>query len=95
MVDFKQWTICHLSLFMTFVLSGLVINIVQLCLFILIGWWNRSLFRKLNYYLVWMIYAQVNNSWVDILQKKPKNAKGDMNSAQGKFSESMKKKNNF
>lgn len=59
MVDFKQWTICHLSLFMTFVLSGLVINIVQLCLFILIGWWNRSLFRKLNYYLVWMIYAQL------------------------------------
>lgn len=59
MVDFKQWTICHLSLFMTFVLSGLVINIVQLCLFLLIGWWNRSLFRKLNYYLVWMIYAQL------------------------------------
>ena len=57
--NFKQWTVCHLSFFMTFVLSGIVINIVQLCLFILIGWWHRSLFRKLNYYLVWMIYSQV------------------------------------
>jgi lysophosphatidic acid acyltransferase/lysophosphatidylinositol acyltransferase len=46
-------------IFMTFVLSGIVINIVQLCLFILIGWWHRSLFRKLNYYLVWMIYSQL------------------------------------
>jgi len=57
--NFKQWTVCHLSFFMTFVLSGIVINIVQLCLFILIGWWHRSLFRKLNYYLVWMIYSQL------------------------------------
>ena len=60
--NFKQWTVCHLSFFMTFVLSGIVINIVQLCLFILIGWWHRSLFRKLNYYLVWMIYSQVYQS---------------------------------
>jgi len=59
MVNFKEWTICHLSIFMTFVLSGLAINMVQLCLFILVGWWNRCLFRKINYYLVWMIYAQL------------------------------------
>jgi len=59
MLNFKQWTLCHLSLFVTFIVSGLLINAIQLCLYCLIGWWNRSLFRKLNYYLVWMIYAQL------------------------------------
>ena len=44
---------------MTFIISGLIINCVQAGLYILIGWWHRTLFRKLNYYLVWMIYAQV------------------------------------
>ena len=60
--NFKTWTICHLSLFMTFIISGLLINCVQAGLYILIGWWHRTLFRKLNYYLVWMIYAQVHLS---------------------------------
>ena len=60
MLNFKQWTLCHLSLFVSFIVSGLLINAIQLCLYCLIGWWNRSLFRKLNYYLVWMIYAQVS-----------------------------------
>lgn len=59
MLNFKQWTLCHLSLFVSFIVSGLLINAIQLCLYCLIGWWNRSLFRKLNYYLVWMIYAQL------------------------------------
>ena len=59
MANFKTWTICHLSVFMTFIISGLLINCVQACLYISIGWWQPTLFRKLNYYLVWMIYAQV------------------------------------
>jgi len=59
MANFKTWTICHLSVFMTFIISGLLINCVQACLYISIGWWQPTLFRKLNYYLVWMIYAQL------------------------------------
>ncbi len=46
---------------MTFVLSGLAINAVQLFLYLLIGWWNPTLFQKINYYLIWMLYAQVRN----------------------------------
>jgi len=57
--NFKQWTFCQLALFMTFIISGLIINFIQLCLYCLVWWWSRSIFRKINYYLVWMIYAQL------------------------------------
>lgn len=59
-MSFKQWTVCHLSLFITFIVSGLAINALQLGLYLLVGWWNKRLFRKINYYFIWMIYAQVS-----------------------------------
>jgi hypothetical protein len=61
MVEFKQWTVLHLSGFITFIFSGLAINAAQAGIYLIIGWWNKSLFRKINYYLVWMIYAQVSS----------------------------------
>ena len=64
MGNFREWTICHLSLFMTFVISGLAINGLQLAFYLLIGWWNRPLFKKINYYFLWMIYAQVSINFI-------------------------------
>ncbi len=60
MANYKEWTILHLSLFITFIVSGLCINFVQAVVYLLIGTWNKTLFRKLNFYFIWMIYAQVS-----------------------------------
>ena len=59
MVNFKEWTVFHISLFVTFVISGLVINLIQAILFFTVGLVSRRLFRKINFYLNWMINAQV------------------------------------
>jgi hypothetical protein len=60
MVNFKEWTICHISLFVTFVLSGVAINAVQAVLFFTVGQVSRRAFRKINFYFNWMINAQVS-----------------------------------
>jgi len=59
--SWKELTVVHVLLFISFLLSGLFINFVQLLLFIGIvrcaG--NRRLFRSINYYPVYAIYAQL------------------------------------
>jgi hypothetical protein len=59
MVNFREWTVCHISLFVTFVISGLFINLIQAILFFTVGLLSRKLFRKINFYFNWMINAQV------------------------------------
>lgn len=59
MVNFQEWTIFHISLFVTFVISGLAINLVQVVLFLTVGQLSRRLFRKINFCFNWMINAQV------------------------------------
>ncbi len=55
----REWTVFHVFLFVTFLVSGLFVNAVQGTLFLLVGTWNRRLFRRINYYLVWLIYTQL------------------------------------
>ncbi len=57
--NWRQWTIFHVFMFVTFLVSGVAVNAAQLVLFALLGTWNRRLFRRLNYYLVWVIYTQL------------------------------------
>lgn len=59
MSQWREWTALHICFFVTFIISGLAINLVQALLYLLVGWWHHTLFRRLNYYLVWMIYAQL------------------------------------
>lgn len=59
MGSLKEMSIFHVLLCVTFIVSGLTINLVQFILFLLLAKINRNLFRKINYYLVYMIYSQL------------------------------------
>jgi len=59
--SWKEQTPIHVLLFISFLISGLLVNLVQLLLYsvlVKIGD-NRRLFRSLNYYLVYIIYSQL------------------------------------
>jgi len=57
----KEFTLFHVFLFLSFMISGLLINAVQLVLYLVIVklLHNRSLFRSINYYLIYAIYGQL------------------------------------
>jgi len=59
MGSLKEWSILHVLMCVTFIVSGLAINLVQLLLYIPLKYTNKNLFRTLNYYLVYMIYSQL------------------------------------
>ncbi len=58
-LEWRKWLVLQIPLFVTFLISGLVINAVQAVLFFTVGTFSRRLFRKINYYLVWALYAQL------------------------------------
>jgi len=55
-MKWKELAIIHVLFCVTFIVSGLTVNLVQFILYCLL---NRPLFRKLNYYLVYTIYGQL------------------------------------
>jgi len=57
----KELSLLHVFLFLSFMVSGLIINMVQLVLYLVIVQLlnNRSLFRSINYYLIYGIYGQL------------------------------------
>ncbi|KAH8366214.1 hypothetical protein KR093_010199 [Drosophila rubida] len=55
----KQMTICHLIVAITFFSCGLLCNIAQFLLLILVKPWNPVLFRKLMYYPCYAFYSQL------------------------------------
>ncbi|XP_060655272.1 1-acyl-sn-glycerol-3-phosphate acyltransferase gamma-like isoform X2 [Drosophila nasuta] len=55
----KQMTICHLIIAITFFTCGLLCNIAQFLLLILVKPWNPILFRKLAFYPCYAFYAQL------------------------------------
>ena len=61
MDSFRSWPGVHVLFFMTFLVSGLLINLVQgLCFAVFaLVLKNRSFFRQVNYYFVWSIYGQL------------------------------------
>ena len=56
---FREWTVFQILFFLTFLISGLAVNLIQAVLFLTLGQANRELFRKVNYYLVYAIYGQL------------------------------------
>lgn len=58
-MNFKEIALFHVLLCVTFIVSGLLVNLVQFILYCLLSKVNRPLFRRLNYYFVYTIYAQL------------------------------------
>ena len=57
MVRFKESTVVHILGCLTFLVLGLVINLVQLVLYLILFKINMNLFRRINYYLIYGIYG--------------------------------------
>lgn len=57
MINWKEFSLLHVFLFLSFMVSGLMVNMVQLVLYLVIVKVldNRSVFRSLNYYLIYSI----------------------------------------
>jgi len=61
MVPWREFSLLHVLMFVSFMVSGLVINLVQLVFYLVIAklLGNRRLFRSINYYLIYAIYGQL------------------------------------
>jgi len=57
--SWRKIPIFHTLLFITFLVSGIIINVLQYITFFLIAWHNLSLFRRINYYFIYAIYGQI------------------------------------
>ena len=55
----RTWTVFHICLFITFLVSSFIINVVQAVLYVSIGLVSKQLYRTINSFLVWQIHAQV------------------------------------
>ena len=56
-VGMKQLPVIHILGCVTFLATGLVINMVQLVTFLVLFKINKDLFRRLNYYLMYGLYG--------------------------------------
>jgi lysophosphatidic acid acyltransferase/lysophosphatidylinositol acyltransferase len=59
MGNIKEFALLHLFFCLTFIVSGLFVNLVQLILYLLLSRLNKTLYRTINYYLVYIIYSQL------------------------------------
>ncbi len=57
--NWRSWSVFHTLFFVTFVASGILVNIVQTVAWLLIGWHNIDLFRKINFYCIYALYGQI------------------------------------
>ena len=58
----KSWRkipIFHTLFFITFLVSGVIVNVLQYITFALVAWHNLALFRRINYYFIYAIYGQI------------------------------------
>jgi len=55
----RTWTIFHICLFISFLLSSFIINIIQAGLYFTVGLLSKTLYRNINSFLVWQIHAQL------------------------------------
>ena len=60
LTQFRTWTIFHICLFITFLVSSFIINIVQAVLYFTVGLLSKTLYRTINSFFVWQIHAQVS-----------------------------------
>ncbi|CAL4104612.1 unnamed protein product [Meganyctiphanes norvegica] len=55
----RRWYALHLLLCVTFFISGIIINAVQFFLYLTLRPFNKSLYRTINYYLMYSLMSQV------------------------------------
>ena len=59
MVRWQEWTVVHVSMFVTFILSALACNVVNVILYLVVRPLNLEQYRALSNTLVWVINSQV------------------------------------
>ena len=57
MVRLKELTLFHILGFLPFLVLGLIINMIQLVLYLLLFKISKDVFRRINYYLMFGIYG--------------------------------------
>ena len=62
MVRWQEWTVVHVSMFVTFILSALACNVVNVILYLVVRPLNLEQYRALSNTLVWVINSQVRSS---------------------------------
>lgn len=55
----KTWFVCHTFLTLTFLLSGLVLNVFQLLVYLGVRPFSRHWYRRINYYLIYSSWSQL------------------------------------
>lgn len=58
-MNLREITLIHVLLCVTFIVSGLFVNLIQLILYLLLSKFNKRLYRRINYCLVYCIYSQL------------------------------------
>jgi len=59
MVRWQEWTVVHVSMFVTFILSALACNVVNVILYLVVRPLNLEQYRALSNTLVWAINSQL------------------------------------
>lgn len=54
----KQSRILHLCVGITLMASGIIVNLIQVILYLTLFRFNKYLYRKINYYLCYTIYSR-------------------------------------
>ncbi|KAG1661202.1 1-acyl-sn-glycerol-3-phosphate acyltransferase gamma [Nymphon striatum] len=57
--EMKQWTVFHVMLGITFIVSGIILNLLQLILYVLVRPFNKDTCRKINFYLLYFSWSQL------------------------------------
>ncbi|KAG1661203.1 1-acyl-sn-glycerol-3-phosphate acyltransferase gamma [Nymphon striatum] len=55
----KRWTVFHVMLGITFIVSGIILNLLQLILYVLVRPFNKDTCRKINFYLLYFSWSQL------------------------------------
>ena len=58
-VKWQEWSVVHVSMFVTFILSALACNVINVLIYFIVKPLNLSLYRRLGGYLNWTINSQV------------------------------------
>ena len=58
-VRWQEWTVVHISMFVTFILTAFICNVLNLAIYLVIRPLNIDQYRALSQCLLWIINSQV------------------------------------
>ena len=56
--EIRRWYVFHLVLCVTFFIASLIINAIQMLLYVTIRPFSKKIYREINYYLLYSIMAR-------------------------------------